>query len=82
MDQLDYFRDPKLHILLFAIDRDLAACARRDGCRHCGGVLHSAQYPRKARGEQFGVPDDDRLSRFSFCLKPADAERRPHPFVF
>jgi hypothetical protein len=44
--------DASVWQLLLMADRDLAAEARAAGCS-CGGVLHSARYPRKPRG---GVP--------------------------
>jgi hypothetical protein len=46
-------RDATLYDVLLKFDRDLAAEARAAGCP-CGGVLHSARYPRKPRGG----PDD------------------------
>ena len=59
-------RDATLYDLLLVFDRDLAAEARTAGCAFCGGVLHSARYPRKPRGG----PDDlgpDYATRLSFC---------------
>jgi len=41
---------PKLFHFLSTIDEDLAARSRLLGCSFCGGVLHSARYPRKPRG--------------------------------
>ena len=41
--------DPKLHTLLTEADEERAARVRAAGCA-CGGVLHSARYPRKPRG--------------------------------
>ena len=76
MDDLDLC-DPKLHTLLLAIDRDLAAKARRNGCGHCGGVLHSAQYPRKPRGLHSIGPGQDSLSRFSFCCETCRRRSTP-----
>ncbi len=38
------------HALLLCIDQDLAEGVRVEGCRHCGGVLHRADYPRKPWG--------------------------------
>jgi hypothetical protein len=76
MDDLDLC-DPKLHTLLLAIDRDLAAQTRRGGCGHCGGVLHSAQYPRKARGLHSIGPGLDSLSRFSFCCETCRRRSTP-----
>ena len=76
MDDLDLC-DPKLHTLLLAIDRELAAQERRRGCGHCGGVLHSAQYPRKARGLHSIEPGQDSLSRFSFCCETCRRRSTP-----
>ena len=42
--------DATFHNLLLACDRDLADTARAGRCSLCGGVLHSATYPRKPRG--------------------------------
>jgi hypothetical protein len=59
-------RDATLYDRLLAFDHDLAAEARAAGCAFCGGVLHSARYPRKPRGG----PDElgpDYATRLSFC---------------
>jgi hypothetical protein len=69
-------RDPNFYHLLLRIDQDLAEQARARRCR-CGGVLHSARYPRKPRG----VPGEARSCcdfRYSFCC--ADCRRRTTPF--
>lgn len=61
------FTDTRLYNYLLAIDRDLAAGARRAGCRRCAGRLDSASYPRKPRGgpaHALGAHDHRRLS---FC---------------
>ncbi len=68
MNEFD-LHEPRLHVLLLRIDRDLAAQVRRKDCPYCGGVLHSAQYQRKARGGSSDVPDQESLSRFSFCCQ-------------
>ena len=41
--------DSSFYGLLLRCDEDLAAQARAAGCA-CGGVLHSARFPRKPRG--------------------------------
>ncbi len=55
------------HELLLAYDRDLADTTRARGCG-CGGVLHSAKYPRKPRPwalmRRLGP---EHHWRFSFC---------------
>lgn len=68
-------QDPKLYCFLLLIDEDLAAQARAAGCA-CGGVLHSARYPRKPRGAPRGLPDQFE-SRLSFCC--AVCRRRNTP---
>jgi len=43
-------KDPSFHILLKVIDDDLAELSRKEGCCHCGGPLHQADYPRSPLG--------------------------------
>lgn len=67
---------PKLFQFISALDEDLAARARIKGCSFCGGVLHSARYPRIPRGSPLaleGVP----TTRHSFCC--ASCRRRTTP---
>jgi hypothetical protein len=69
-------RDPNFYHLLLHIDQDLAEQTRAQRCR-CGGVLHSARYPRKPRG----LPGEARSCcdfRYSFCC--ADCRHRTTPF--
>ena len=68
-------QDPKLFSFLLLFDQDLAAQARAAGCA-CGGVLHSARYPRKPRGAPRELLDQYR-SRLSFCC--AACRRRTTP---
>ena len=68
-------QDPKLYSFLLLIDEDLAAKARAAGCA-CGGVLHSARYPRKPRGAPRGLREQYQ-SRLSFCC--AECRRRTTP---
>lgn len=74
--------DATFHNLLLACDRDLADTARAGRCSLCGGVLHSATYPRKPRGRPQSVsrqlgPDHDR--RFSFCCAVDGCRSRATP---
>ncbi|HET6224469.1 MAG TPA: hypothetical protein VFE11_19995, partial [Dongiaceae bacterium] len=74
--------DATFHDLLLACDRDLAEEARAGRCSLCGGVLHSATYPRKPRGRPQSVsrrlgPDHDR--RFSFCCAVDGCRSRATP---
>lgn len=70
--------DSRFHRLLRAIDDDIAADCRADGCRLCGGVLHWARYPRKPRGcPAIGGDGYDR--RNSFCCARDGCRTRATP---
>ena len=74
--------DVHFHELLLAIDRDLAEAARAGGCGHCGGVLHSARFPRKPRGRPravAGLLGRDHDLRFSFCCALEGCRSRETP---
>ena len=58
-------QDPNFFRLLLRIDEELASELRAGGCS-CGGVLHSADYPRKPRGCLAEVRSQFE-SRWSFC---------------
>ena len=58
-------QDPNFFRLLLRIDEELAGELRAGGCA-CGGVLHSADYPRKPRGCLAEVRSQFE-SRWSFC---------------
>ena len=67
--------DPRLYAILLQIDKDLAVETREKGCPYCGGVLHSARYPRKPKG--FFVPlHGEEIVRFSFCCSADGCRRR------
>ena len=69
--------DPKLLTLLIEADEERAARVRAAGC-FCGGVLHSARYPRKPRG----VPPELRgveYRRHSFCCNLDGCRSRHTP---
>ena len=69
--------DPKLHTLLTEADEERAARVRAAGC-FCGGVLHSARYPRKPRG----IPLELRglaYRRHSFCCNRDGCRSRHTP---
>jgi len=68
-------QDPKLYALLSLIDHEHAAEIRAAGCG-CGGVLHSARYPRKPRGGPAELRQTYN-SRLSFCC--AQCRRRHTP---
>lgn len=69
--------DPKLLSLLSEADEERAAHVRAAGC-FCGGVLHSARYPRKPRG----IPSELRQvsdRRHSFCCNLDGCRSRHTP---
>ena len=70
--------DPRLYAFLSQIDKDLASETREKGCPHCGGVLHSACYPRKPKGPS-GPLDGKKHVRFSFCCSTDGCRRRVTP---
>jgi len=59
--------------VLTKIDGDLAEQAWIEGCVHCGGVLHRADYPRKVRGVSLEA------RRHSFCCAREECRRRETP---
>ena len=73
MTSLD--NDPRLYAILLQIDKDLAAETREKGCPHCGGVLHSACYPRKLK-KSCAPNDGKEIVRFSFCCSADGCRRR------
>lgn len=68
----DVLRDPAFFRFLLRIDEEFAVEARRGGCRHCGGPLHVADFPRKPRGCPPAVVEEYSW-RFSFTCGRCDA---------
>jgi len=69
------------HELLLAFDRDLAVSQRASGCA-CGGVLHSAKYPRAPRGLPLSLRTflgREYTQRFSFCCAIDGCRSRATP---
>ena len=69
--------DPRLPVILFRIDCDLAREVKAKGCPFCKGRLHSARYPRKVRCEK-DLPQSWDL-RFSFCCAEEGCRKRTTP---
>ena len=69
------FSNARAWALLERIDKAEAVTCRLAGCPHCGGVLHSATYPRKPHGLAPELRGGAR--RFSFCC--ATCRRRVTP---
>lgn len=75
---MTWLADTRLYEMLARIDADLAETARPAGCRVCGGVLHSARFPRKPRGGPAEVPADyDRRHSFCCAVDGCRARRTP-----
>jgi hypothetical protein len=64
-------------LFLLAVDKDLAAETRKQGCS-CGGRLHSADYLRKPGGTPAQLPEHQRL-RLSFCCDRDGCRKRVLP---
>ena len=73
-----FLNDSSFYQFLFRIDQAIAAKVQAGGCPTCGGVLHSARYPRKPRGIR-GVLDESYESRLSFCCAEDGCRRRCTP---
>ena len=74
----DFLNDSRFYRYLFLIDQDIAADVQSDGCQYCGGVLHSACYPRKPHGIR-SVLDATYRTRLSFCCATEGCRRRTTP---
>ena len=72
-----FFNDSRFYQFLFRIDQDIAAEVQAGGCS-CGGVLHSARYPRKPRGMRCAL-DESYETRLSFCCATDGCRRRCTP---
>ena len=72
-----FLNDSNFYHLLFRIDQSIAVEEQKIGCS-CGGVLHSARYPRKPRGIR-SVLDESYDYRLSFCCSADGCRRRRTP---
>ncbi len=72
-----FLSDSRFYRFLFEIDQDVAAQVRAGGCS-CGGVLHSARYPRKPRGVCISLGESYE-TRLSFCCAVDGCRRRSTP---
>jgi hypothetical protein len=76
----DVLRDPNFFQLLDLIDEERAREVKAGGCS-CGGVLHSARYPRKPRGIPRGLREADHRRR-SFCCDACRQRHTPRSVVY
>ena len=74
----DFHSNSTFYKLLSNIDESTAREAQSTGCPWCGGVLHSACYPRKPRGIRSAL-DESYFSRWSFCCANRECRRRTTP---
>ncbi len=70
--------DARFYLLLWWIDRDLAATVRAGACQVCGGRLHVANYERKPRWGP-GTPPEGFELRLSFCCGREGCRKRSTP---
>ena len=69
--------DASFWFTLFQLDQHIADLVRRQGCSHCRGKLHVANYPRKPRGVPRDVLGPEYSQRLSFSC--ALCRRRTTP---
>ena len=72
-----FLSDSRFYRFLFEIDQDVAVQVQAGGCS-CGGVLHSARYPRKPRGSCISLGESYE-TRLSFCCAVEGCRRRSTP---
>ena len=73
---------PMFFHFLQVIDGDLADKCRLLGCPFCGGVLHSARYPRKPRGGPTASDESTTATRQSFCCDRCRRRTTPESVCF
>ncbi len=74
----EFINDSSFYDFLFQVDLDIAFEVQSKRCQYCGGVLHSARYPRKPRGPRHCLTDDYD-TRLSFCCAQEGCRRRTTP---
>lgn len=73
-----FVADSRSYQFLFPIDQEIAVEVQAGGCCFCGGMLHSACYPRKPRGIRSAL-DESYNYRLSFCCATDGCRRRTTP---
>ena len=74
----DLLKDANLWQLFTDLDHQIASEIRARGCP-CGGLLHSARFPRKPRGISRHLLGPEYQSRLSFCCNQDGCRRRCTP---
>lgn len=74
-----FLNDANFFRHLCHLDEVLAQEVQQQGCPYCGGVLHSARYPRKPRGVNRHQLGPEYEWRLSFCCAAEGCRRRITP---
>lgn len=74
----EYLEEASFFVGLRRLDEEIAAKVRSRGCPWCGGVLHTANYPRRPRGLGFAV-EGELAMRLSLCCGREGCRRRVTP---
>jgi hypothetical protein len=74
----DFLSDSSFYQSLTLFDLKIATEVLSQGCPHCGGVLHVANYPRKPRGMRSAL-DASYETRLSACCASEGCRRRCTP---
>jgi hypothetical protein len=74
-----YLGNTKFWRFLERIDERSAADVQSQGCVHCGGRLHRADYPRKPRGVARRLLGESDERRASLCCAREGCRRRTTP---
>lgn len=64
---------------LAVLDAEVAGRVAAEGCRHCGGPLHQANYQRKPRGGALAGAGEAFTLRHSLCCGREGCRRRATP---
>ena len=71
--------DQEFFLRLEEMDAAMARAVASEGCRHCGGPLHRADYERKPRGALMGGAGERFTRRHSLCCGREGCRRRALP---
>lgn len=74
-----FLDDANFYQHLMRLDKALAAEVQAQGCPYCGGILHSARYPRKPHGVSRHLLGPEYEYRLSFCCAAEGCRRRTTP---
>jgi hypothetical protein len=65
--------------MLAGLDAELSERVAAEGCQHCGGPLHQANYERKPRGGQIAASGETFTLRHSLCCGREGCRKRTLP---